>query len=98
MGKVLGMRLARIKGRGGAVYHCVSRTVGGQLLLDEECKERVASLLMRLARLDCLKQYVQQRLIHDFIKRVPQNFLDQLHLPRMKIQYSDHSHRTQLRS
>ena len=50
VGKVLGMRLARIKGRGGAVYHCVSRTVGGQLLLDEECKERLASLLMRLAR------------------------------------------------
>jgi REP element-mobilizing transposase RayT len=50
MGKVLGMRLARIKGVGGAVYHCVSRTVGGQLLLDEECKERLASLLMRLAR------------------------------------------------
>lgn len=46
------MRLARIKGGGseGAVYHCVSRTVGGQMLLDDLCKARLADLLMPLAR------------------------------------------------
>ena len=46
------MRLARIKGgrSEGAVYHCVSRTVGGQLLLDDACKARMGSLLMSLAR------------------------------------------------
>ena len=46
------MRLARIK-RGvseGAVYHCISRTVGGQLLLDEACKAKLAGLLMSLGR------------------------------------------------
>jgi len=46
------MRLARIKGAGaeGAVYHCVSRTVGGQMLLDDLCKARLVDLLMPLAR------------------------------------------------
>jgi|688.fasta_scaffold45387_4 REP element-mobilizing transposase RayT len=46
------MRLARIKGGGaeGAVYHCISRTVGGQMLLDDLCKARLVALLMPLAR------------------------------------------------
>ena len=45
------MRLARIKAGQleGAVYHCISRTVGGQKLLDDACKERMASLLISLA-------------------------------------------------
>jgi putative transposase len=48
----LRMRMARIKGEqtGGAVYHCISRTVGGQRLLDDACKERLVSLLLSLAR------------------------------------------------
>ena len=46
------MRLARIKGGAdeGAVYHCISRTVGGQLLLDAACKAKLAGLLMSLSR------------------------------------------------
>ncbi|MEY4692573.1 MAG: hypothetical protein RIT19_2898, partial [Verrucomicrobiota bacterium] len=38
------MRLARIKGPEGAaaVYHCISRTVGGERLLDEACREKLA--------------------------------------------------------
>ncbi|MFM8878629.1 MAG: transposase, partial [Verrucomicrobiota bacterium] len=45
------MRLARIKAGQlqGAVYHCISRTVGGQKLWDDACKERMASLLISLA-------------------------------------------------
>ena len=46
------MRLARIKGEcsEGAVYHCISRTVGGQMLLDDLGKARLVDLLMPLAR------------------------------------------------
>lgn len=46
------MRLARVKGRGdgSAVYHCISRTVGGQLLLDDGCKAKLVGLLLPLAR------------------------------------------------
>lgn len=46
------MRLARIKGwsEEGAVYHCISRTVGGQLLLDDVCKARLTGLLLSLGR------------------------------------------------
>lgn len=44
--------MARIKrgGSEGAVYHCISRTVGGQLLLDDVCKARLAGLLGGLSR------------------------------------------------
>jgi hypothetical protein len=34
------MRRGRIK-EAGAVYHCVSRTVGGQFLLDDLAKQRL---------------------------------------------------------
>ena len=44
------MRMARIKVAGAtAVYHCVSRVVGGQMLLDDLGKEKLVSLLGRLA-------------------------------------------------
>ena len=44
------MRLARIKIHGrSAVYHCISRVCGGQMLLDEVGKERFVSILRRLA-------------------------------------------------
>jgi len=40
------MRMARIKLKAGtAVCHCLSRIVGGQLLLDDLCKEKLVSLL-----------------------------------------------------
>ena len=45
------MRMARIKARGhGAVYHCISRVVGGQFLLDDPGKEMLANILLRLSR------------------------------------------------
>ncbi|MBX3732949.1 MAG: transposase [Verrucomicrobiae bacterium] len=48
------MRMARMKvkaeeGRVG-VYHCISRVVGGQRLLDDLCKEKLAEILLKLAR------------------------------------------------
>ncbi len=44
------MRLARFKIRGrGAVYHCISRVVGGELLLDDSCKEMLVRMLWKLA-------------------------------------------------
>ncbi|MCX6863846.1 MAG: transposase, partial [Verrucomicrobia bacterium] len=43
------MRRARIK-EAGAVYHCVSRTVGGQFLLDDLAKQRLVDLLFPLAQ------------------------------------------------
>ncbi len=49
-GNVGCMRMARIKLSGrGAVYHCVSRVVGRQLLLDNDCKEMLVQLLWKLA-------------------------------------------------
>lgn len=45
------MRLARIKGQAGnaAVYHCISRTVGGENLLNEVCREKMSEILMSLS-------------------------------------------------
>ena len=44
------MRMARIKLEGGiAVYHCSSRIVGGQLLLDDLCMEKLVELLGKLS-------------------------------------------------
>ena len=47
----MGMRLARIKGQAGgvAVYHCISRVVGGEKLLDAACREKLSELLMALS-------------------------------------------------
>ncbi|MFM7102408.1 MAG: transposase [Verrucomicrobiota bacterium] len=46
------MRQARIKAEEGqsGVYHCLSRIVGGQCLLDDVGKEKLVSLLHQLAR------------------------------------------------
>ena len=44
------MRMARIKIEGAtAVYHCISRIVGGQMLLDDLGKEKLIGLLGKLA-------------------------------------------------
>lgn len=45
------MRMPRLKGspEQSAVYHCISRVVGGQFLLDDLGKEQLARLLLRLA-------------------------------------------------
>ena len=44
------MRIARIKAQGeSAVYHCLSRVVGGQLLLNDLCKEKLVELLGKQA-------------------------------------------------
>ena len=44
------MRMARIKLAGAAaVYHCISRVVGGQLLLDDGCKEKLVEILGKVA-------------------------------------------------
>lgn len=44
------MRLARIKARGRtAVYHCMSRVVGGQRLLDDLSKQMLVNILWQLS-------------------------------------------------
>ncbi len=44
------MRLSRIKVQGRkAVYHCISRVVGGEMLLDDLGKQKLIALLWRLA-------------------------------------------------
>ncbi|MFO1459020.1 MAG: transposase [Verrucomicrobiota bacterium] len=45
------MRMSRLKASAdqSAVYHCVSRVVGGQFLLDDVGKERLTRLLFKLA-------------------------------------------------
>ena len=45
------MRMARIKVHGrSAVYHCMSRVVGGQGLLEKLGKEQLVKILWPLAR------------------------------------------------
>jgi len=46
------MRMARLKAsdQQPAVYHCISRIVGGQFLLDDLGKEKLAQILLQLAR------------------------------------------------
>lgn len=45
------MRMARIKIEGAtAVYHCISRVVGGQMLLDDLGKETLVGILGKLAK------------------------------------------------
>ena len=44
------MRMARIKVSGAtAVYHCISRVVGGQMLLTDSGKEKLVQILGKLA-------------------------------------------------
>ncbi|MCW5559091.1 MAG: transposase, partial [Verrucomicrobiae bacterium] len=45
-------RMARLKAtdQQPAVYHCISRVVGGQFLLDDLAKEKLAQLLLKLSR------------------------------------------------
>ena len=44
------MRMSRIKiVEESAVYHCISRVAGGQMLLDDLGKEKLGELLGRLA-------------------------------------------------
>ncbi|MCW5558700.1 MAG: transposase [Verrucomicrobiae bacterium] len=44
--------MARLKAtdRQPAVYHCISRVVGGQFLLDDLAKEKLAQILLKLAK------------------------------------------------
>ena len=44
------MRIARLKASSeqSAVYHCISRVVGGQFLLDDLGKEKLAEILFKL--------------------------------------------------
>ncbi|MBX3734296.1 MAG: transposase [Verrucomicrobiae bacterium] len=42
------MKVRAAEGRVG-VYHCISRVVGSQRLLDDLCKEKLAEILLKLA-------------------------------------------------
>src|SRR5512137_2484491 len=44
------MSMTRLKMTGRtAVYHCISRVVGGERLLDEVCRERLTGMMWRMA-------------------------------------------------
>ena len=68
------MRLARIKVKGeSAVYHCISRVVGGQMLLDDLGKEKLKELLDRLAEFCGVEVITYCMMSHHFqlLLRVP---------------------------
>ncbi|MBM3882029.1 MAG: transposase, partial [Verrucomicrobia bacterium] len=86
------MRLTRIKIRGRpAVYHCVSRIVGAQRLLDDLGKETLVRLLRRLATfcgLEVITYCIMSNHFHVLV-RVPaeQNPTDEELVERMKALY-----------
>lgn len=86
------MRTARIKLSGrNAVYHCMSRIVGGQLLLDELCKETLVAQLRNVATfcgLEVLAYCMMSNHFHVLV-RVPaeQNPSDPELLERMEALY-----------
>ncbi|MBM3880253.1 MAG: transposase, partial [Verrucomicrobia bacterium] len=86
------MRLTRIKVKGRpAVYHCVSRIVGAQRLLDDLGKETLVRLLRRLATfcgLEVITYCIMSNHFHVLV-RVPaeQNPTDEELVERMKALY-----------
>lgn len=95
------MRLARIKVEGrSAVYHCMSRVVGGQGLLDDLCKEKLVEILWRLAGFCGVEVITYCMMSNHFhiLVRVPetQNPSDEQLLERMKSLYGSKSNLVQL--
>jgi REP-associated tyrosine transposase len=83
------MRMARIKIQGrSAVYHCMSRVVGGQALLDDVGKEKLVKILWQMARFCGLEVITYCMMSNHFhiLVRVPeeQNPTDQELLERME--------------
>lgn len=90
------MRMARIKIRGrSAVYHCISRIVGGQALLEDYCKEKLRLLMWQQARfcgLQIITYCIMGNHLH-LLVRVPerQEVDDQELLQRAQCLYSSQS-------
>jgi len=74
------MRMARIKLLGrGAVYHCVSRVVGRQRLLDDACKEMLVQLLWKLTAfygLEVVTYCMLDNHFHLLLRASPQGEMD----------------------
>jgi len=71
------MRMARIKASGrGAVYHCISRVVGGQFLLDDLGKEMLTKILLKLSSFCGLEVITYCMMGNHFhlLVRVPERF------------------------
>ncbi len=95
------MRMARIKIQGrSAVYHCMSRIVGGQALLDDVGKEKLVAILGQLAAFCGLEVITYCMMSNHFhvLVRVPeqQNPSDQQLIERMEALYSKKSALVQL--
>lgn len=86
------MRMARIKVQGrSAVYHCMSRVVAGQALLDDLGKEKLVEILWQLARFCGIEVVTYCMMANHFhvLVRVPQeqNPTDQELIERMEALY-----------
>ena len=84
------MRKARIK-QPGAVYHCVSRTVGGQFLLDDSAKHHLVELIFPLAEfcgVEVLTYCIMSNHFHLLVRIPPPSHLpDSLLLQRAETFY-----------
>jgi REP element-mobilizing transposase RayT len=86
------MRLARIKLEGqAAVYHCISRIVGGQFLLGDQEKEKMRELIWKQARfcgLEVVSYCVMSNHFHVLVRApASQNVSDSELIERAKIFY-----------
>ena len=95
------MRMARIKVHGrSAVYHCMSRIVGGQAVLDDLGKEQLVRLLRQLATFSGIEVITYCMMSNHFhvLVRVPaaQNPSDAELVERMEVLYGKKSALVQL--
>ena len=88
------MRKARIK-VDGAVYHCVSRTVAGQFLLDDPAKHHFVNLLLPLAHfcgVEIITYCILSNHFHLLVRIPPPSHLpDSLLLHRAESFYGKHA-------
>ena len=88
------MRKGRIKLEGG-VYHCVSRTVGGQFLLDDSAKHHFVQLLLPLAQfcgVEIITYCILSNHFHLLVRIPPPSHLpDSLLLQRAEAFYGKHA-------
>ena len=75
-----------------AVYHCISRVVGGQRLLDEVCRERLTSMMWRMAGfcgIEIITFCLMANHIHILVRVPPKiEITDQELLARLKLIYN----------
>lgn len=87
--------MARIKLDGRtAVYHCISRVVGGERLLDDECKEMMAAMIWKLAGfcgLEIITYCIMSNHFHVLLRVPPQHDVSDSQLAaRLESLYGPH--------